>query len=778
MRRSEQPGGAKIMLGDVRHRREAQREKIKNKHSMHFGKNLLASRHEPWSEYYLDYGHLKGLLEDEYADQQESSAVVAVVPGDHPPAETRDRRPSSGGGSFHWNLHEDGSEFLVLLNREVEKIFLFFLSEQGQLATEMSKVQREIRLQQHDHFLGSETGNQPPLSKSMADLATHLLRLIQYVDLNLTAVRKILKKHDKLGKVKLTAKYLGRNGPLLQPLLSNESLDGLIRVYNVTLVMWNDFQEGRDISTGHFDETVQMSPVRSSKIKIEKSSSIGSVGSPRKGLGAASGHGSFSLADLDEKPAELILYHVVEARKRLQKTNEFVQVLAASMMVEEGDEDGESIQDEEGDRQQPTEFSNFLNLMSTFLYMSNYYVCVPSSDTYAIKLGSNPSIAGMIIGMTPVAALVSTLLYSWWTSYSYKSALIFASTCSLIGNLLYAAGLPYGSLTLVMLGRILNGFGSARSINRRYIADTFSRNERTAASAAFVTAGALGMAAGPAVASLLNLTVSQQSDNLYWQAENSPGWFMFGAWSIYLVCLVYAFTDPPKRHHVPSPPQETGEKRALLAGESTNSTDANEPSFWDNTPTFVTFFVYFVLKLALESILSSSTLLTKFYFKWTGGVTGFYMAGLGLLMLPANLLVASLSQQYDDRQLIRGLTVMMLLGCLAVVQYTENYSVVQYVIASITVFVSTNALEGPNMSLLSKTIPHSWTKGFFNVGLLATEAGTLGRAVGDVLLTVFGSGGIEYLVNMTFGTMASLSFASLLLIIRFYRMLDPKDKDD
>ena len=286
------------------------------------------------------------------------------------------------------------------------------------------------------------------------------------------------------------------------------------------------------------------------------------------------------------------------------------------------------------------------------------------------------------------------------------------------------------------------------------------------------------MAAGPAVASLLNLTVSKQSDNLYWQAENSPGWFMFGAWLIYLVCLIYAFTDPPKRHHVPPPPQETGEKQALLAGESTNSIDAKEPSFWDNIPTFVTFFIYFVLKLALESILSSSSLLTKFYFKWTGGVTGFYMAALGLMMLPANLIVAYLSQQYDDRELIRGLTVMMLLGCLMVVQYSEKYTVVQYVIASVTVFVSTNALEGPNMSLLSKTIPHSWSKGFFNVGLLATEAGTLGRAVADVMLTFFGSGGIEHLVNTTFGTMALLSFLSLMLILRFYGMLDPKDKDD
>ena len=60
-----------------------------------------------------------------------------------------------------------------------------------------------------------------------------------------------------------------------------------------------------------------------------------------------------------------------------------------------------------------------------------------------------------------------TILYSWWTSHSYKAALVFASSCSILGNIFYALGLPFNSLPMVMVGRLLNGFGSARSINRR-----------------------------------------------------------------------------------------------------------------------------------------------------------------------------------------------------------------------------------------------------------------------------------------------------------------------
>lgn len=759
---------------------------------MHFGRKLLASRYEPWAVYYLDYGQLKTLLEEE-EDPTDTTQALTAEGGRHV------RNPSNGSSILHGSLHEGSSLFLLLLHREVEKIFLFFLAEEGQIATELASLQHEIRRHGQDPSVWSESGGAAAKSdqlvaKKMTDLATHLLRLVQYVDLNLTAIRKILKKHDKVAHIKLTAKYLGRKAPLLQPLLTNESLDGLIRVYTTVLESWKDVnEEQRMLFTQQVEFLPVTDPRRSFRSNMRSNSFLDSLRGPAVPALAVSAHSPtdaarpfFTNGDLvavraEEKLVEHMLHQIRDARKKLQTTNEFVQLLAAPMMVVE-EEEGDSVEDvtesERGDL--PSAFSNFLNLFSTFLYMSNYYIVAPASNTYAEKLGSDASMAGVIIGMTPVAALVSTLLYSWWTSYSYKSALIFASTCSLIGNILYAIGLPCQSLTLVMLGRLLNGFGSARSINRRYIADTFARTERTAASAAFVTAGALGMAAGPAVASLLNYTVSSQN-NLYWQVENAPGWVMMFAWAIYLVCLVLYFTDPPKRHApAPLPPtmKLTGEKKPLLINGSSSYLTEVEPPIWQNAPVLITFLVYFVLKTSLESSLSSAALVTSNLFAWSGQVTGAYLAALGLLMLPANLVVAYLSRAYEDRQLIRALQGTMLLGCLAVLPFAPHYSVTQYIGASVLIFISANALEGPNMSLLSKTIPRSWSKGFFNVGLLATEAGTLGRAVGDVLLTVWGGQGMHHLLQATFGIMSALCFLALLLTMRFYHRLEPRDKDD
>jgi hypothetical protein len=246
------------------------------------------------------------------------------------------------------------------------------------------------------------------------------------------------------------------------------------------------------------------------------------------------------------------------------------------------------------------------------------------------------------------------------------------------------------------------------------------------------------------------------------------------------------FSDPHKKVHLASPKSESGEKKPLLTnGESDNNRlrdsggmQQQDNPMWRNIPVMTTFWLYFVLKLVLECLLSSTSTLTLFYFGWRGDISGVYMAALGLLMLPANFVVAYFSKSYFDRELIMGLQVTMLLGCLIILQYSYNYSIAQYIVGSVIIFVSTNALEGPNMSLLSKTIPKSWAKGIFNIGLLATEAGTLGRAVGDVLLTACGEEGLQYLLNRSMGTMSLLSFVTLLVSYMVYDHLEPLDNDD
>ena len=439
--------------------------------------------------------------------------------------------------------------------------------------------------------------------------------------------------------------------------------------------------------------------------------------------------------------------------------------------------------------------------------IANYYIVAPTSATYAAKVGSDSSVASIIIGMTAFAALGSTILYSYWTSYSYKSALVFASTCSAIGNLLYASGLPYQSLTLVMTGRLMNGFGSARSINRRYIADSYSFQQRTAASAAFVTASALGMATGPFLASILHYATSE-SDSVYWQAENAPGWFMFVVWVIFLICLILKFQDPPRHHLLPKQEEEqdngtsasrvhnnskdetilVNETKPLLTGMvDTPTTEASMKEevhekpvpLYCNIPVIITLIVYMVLKMILEAVLSSESNLTALYFGWSGDIMGVHLTILALLILPINFGVAYLARWYFDRELIIGLLVAMVGGCIIIYQYQddiEDYKLSQYLIGSGILFVCASALEAPNMSLLSKVIPKKWSRGIINVGLLATESGTLGRVIGDALLATMARHGLETMLNEAFGTFGFIVLAVVLACFMFYRRLEPKEE--
>lgn len=81
------------------------------------------------------------------------------------------------------------------------------------------------------------------------------------------------------------------------------------------------------------------------------------------------------------------------------------------------------------------------------------------------------------------------------------------------------------------------------------------------ASAAFVSASALGMACGPALAGLLqtNFKISRLTFN----QNTLPGWVMAAAWLIYLVWCCISFREPARE------PEENPTPQTSNAGKST-----------------------------------------------------------------------------------------------------------------------------------------------------------------------------------------------------------------
>jgi hypothetical protein len=108
------------------------------------------------------------------------------------------------------------------------------------------------------------------------------------------------------------------------------------------------------------------------------------------------------------------------------------------------------------------------------------------------------------MGLAPLMALVSAIVYSFWTNYQYKTPILVAASLKFVGNILYAMAYNYKSMPMCLLGRAIDGLGAPRVINRRYMADATPFALRTASSAAFAMATAVGAATGPGLAIVLD----------------------------------------------------------------------------------------------------------------------------------------------------------------------------------------------------------------------------------------------------------------------------------
>ncbi|XP_015623010.1 sPX domain-containing membrane protein Os02g45520 isoform X3 [Oryza sativa Japonica Group] len=449
--------------------------------------------------------------------------------------------------------------------------------------------------------------------------------------------------------------------------------------------------------------------------------------------------------------------------------------------------------------------SLLLNLANTFLYMVNTYIIVPTADDYSVSLGAAATVCGVIIGSMAVAQVFSSVYFSAWSNKSYFRPLVFSSIMLFLGNLLYALAYDVNSLTVLIVGRLLCGLGSARAVNRRYISDCVPLKTRLQASAGFVSASALGMACGPALAGLL-----QTNFKIYgftFDQNTLPGWIMCLAWITYLFWLWISFKEPDhivRENSVNTPSSDSAGHRRnsnledglaqpflIDAKESLDENgednDENEEDPEDShkpatslaaayrllTPSVkVQLLIYFMLKFAMEILLSESSVVTTFYFNWSTSTVAMFLAVLGLTVLPVNVIVGSyVTNLFQDRQILVASEIMVLIGIAMSFRFTSHYSVPQYVSSALITFVFAEVLEGVNLSLLSRVMSSRLSRGTYNGGLLSTEAGTLARVAADMTITAAGYLGQNSLLNVTLLPSFVICVASIVATFCTYNSL-------
>ncbi|KAL1069263.1 hypothetical protein V6Z11_D12G255000 [Gossypium hirsutum] len=671
-----------------------------------FGKKLKARQIQEWQAYYINYKLMKKKVK-QYAHQIEVG--------------TLERR----------HVLKD---FSRMLDNQIEKIVLFLLEQQGLLASKLAKLR-----EQHDTLEQQpEISQITELREGYRVVGYDLLKLLYFVEMNAIGLRKILKKFDKRFRYRFTDYYVKSraNHPYsqLQQVFKHVGLGAVVGAVSRNLHELQDCQ------------------------------------------------GSY--LSIYDPPALPLQDPVVDSIKaavdRLTHSTNFLNFMAQHALIMQ--EELPAPAEEQIDEERYHYVSLLLNLANTFLYMVNTYIIVPTADNYSMSLGAAATVCGIVIGAMAVAQVFSSVYFSAWSNRSYFRPLVFSSIVLFVGNAMYALAYDLNSLTMLLLGRLFCGFGSARAVNRRYISDCVPLKIRMQASAGFVSASALGMACGPALAGILQINFKIYK--LTFNAMTLPGWVMAVAWLVYLIWLWFSFKEPSRDVEENNSPHasdsETAEKNTLEKGlkqpllitseeqqeddedaEADGSEEVSQESrrpatsiasaYRLLTPSVkVQLLIYFMLKYAMEILLSESSVVTTYYFSWSSSTVAVFLACLGLTVLPVNIVVGSyISNMFEDRQILLASEIMVCVGILLSFHVIIPYSVPQYVCSGLIMFVSAEVLEGVNLSLLSRVMSSRLSRGTYNGGLLSTEAGTIARVIADATITMAGFLGQSQLLNIT-----------------------------
>ncbi|XP_037455025.1 SPX domain-containing membrane protein OsI_08463-like [Triticum dicoccoides] len=692
---------------------------------VNFGKVLASDQLEEWKEYYINYKMMKKKVK-QYVQQ------------------TQD------GGRNHEQVLK---EFSRMLDEQIEKVVLFLLKQQGHLASRIEKLgQQRAILTEH-----SEISQVSQVREAYRQVGLDLVKLLRFVDMNATGIRKILKKFDKRFGYRFTDYYVSTraNHPYsqLQPIFKQVGIVAVAGALTRNLASLQDHQ-GSFISI--YD------------------------------------HPSITLKDP-------VIEQINNSVQKLTHSTTFLTFLGQHAMIIP--EDVQTSSEDLVDDQSYHFMSLMLNLVNTFLYMVNTYIIVPTADDYSVSLGAAATVCGVIIGSMAVAQVFSSVYFSAWSNRSYFRPLVFSSIMLFSGNLLYALAYDLNSLTVLILGRLLCGLGSARAVNRRYISDCVPLKIRLKASAGFVSASALGMACGPALAGLL-----QTEFKIYAVTFNQntlPGWIMSLAWVGNLIWLWISFKEPDhfaKENAVNTQSSDSGHGRddnlegglaQPLLTEAKERQDENADNNENDpkeshkaatsiaaayrllTPSVkVQLLIYFMLKFAMEILLSESSVVTTFYFNWSTSTVAIFLAVLGLTVLPVNVIVGSyITNLFQDRQILVASEIMVLIGIASSFHFGSSYCVAQYVVSALITFVFAEVLEGVNLSLLSRVMSSRLSRGTYNGGLLSTEAGTLARVAADMTITAAGYLGQSQLLNATLLPSLVICVASIAATFGTYNTL-------
>ncbi len=191
----------------------------------------------------------------------------------------------------------------------------------------------------------------------------------------------------------------------------------------------------------------------------------------------------------------------------------------------------------------------YITLIHSFLFMFSYSIVIPTNCIYMSRINYFRYDSGLALGMTPIGTIFSLFLDRKMTDYSYKKPLLFSCFLYIVSAVLYIIASTANSYTMILLSRFLLGIGSFRLLNRTYLTLFVGPRKISKYLMNFQICSLVGLACGP----LFSVPLSMIGESGIFKENNLndifnectlPAWLLLILSCILFFIIIVYYTEP------------------------------------------------------------------------------------------------------------------------------------------------------------------------------------------------------------------------------------------
>jgi len=189
----------------------------------------------------------------------------------------------------------------------------------------------------------------------------------------------------------------------------------------------------------------------------------------------------------------------------------------------------------------------YITLVHSFMFMLAYSIVIPTNCLFMHRIQYEKYSSGLALGMTPIGTIFSLFIDRKMTDFSYKKPLLLSAFFFIISSILYILAGTTKSYTLVLLSRFILGVGSFRLLNRTYLTLFVGQRKISKYLLYFQLCSLVGLASGPLFSIPLSIIgeseafMDERLNNIF-NSCTLPAWFLlvFSCLLMFLITVYYS----------------------------------------------------------------------------------------------------------------------------------------------------------------------------------------------------------------------------------------------